>query len=161
WIQSHGLFSLACSVSLRLRLQWLEKHQARLRELDDRIFGFYHENPRAFAASAAAYFTGWICDTLELFVVSRLLGLPMDFATALAIESLVSVSKALGIFVPAALGVQESGVWLLFSLFGYPEAQAVAFALLRRGREVVYAGIGAALLYAEGGSLRGLTARLE
>ena len=161
WIQSHGLFSLVRSLTMRLRFQWLEKHQARLRELDDRIFGFYRENPRAFAASGAAYLMGWILDALELFVVSRLLGFPMDYGTALAIESFIGVAKALGIFVPAALGVQESGVWLMFNLFGYTEPQAVAYAILRRGREVVYAAIGAAFLYAGGGSFRGLSARVE
>ena len=161
WIQSHGLFSFVRSVTVRLRLKWLEKRQAHLRELDDRIFGFYRENPRSFAASSTAYLVGWMCDAFDLFVVSRLLGFPMDYGTALAIESFIGVAKALGIFVPAALGVQESGVWLLFNLFGYTEAQAVAYAILRRGREVVYAAIGAGLLYAGAGSLRGLSARVE
>ena len=80
----------------------------------------------------------------------------MDYPTALAIESFISMAKAVGIFVPGSLGVQESGVWLLFNLFGFGEPQAVAYAILRRGRDLIYAGVGTALLYAEGGSLRGL-----
>jgi len=161
WIQSRGLFSLVQALASRLRLRWFEKSKARLRELDDRIFRFYHENPRAFAASGAAYLAGWMCDALEVFLVSHLLGFPMDYGTALAIESFITVAKALGIFVPGALGVQESGVWLMFNFFGYAEPQAVAYAILRRGRDVVYAAIGAALLYVESGSLRGLGARVK
>lgn len=160
WIQSRGLFSFVRSVTLRLRIRWLEQKQTRLRELDDRIFGFYRKNPRSFATSGAAYLAGWICDALELFVVSHLLGFPMDYGTAMAIESFITVAKAMGIFVPGAIGVQESGVWLMFNLFGFSEPHAVGYAILRRGRDVVYAAIGAALLYAEAGSLRGISARV-
>jgi uncharacterized protein (TIRG00374 family) len=161
WIQHHGWSRFVHSLASRWRIRALEKHEVRLRELDERIQGFYRRHPRALLASGAAYFAGWICDALELFVVSHLLGFPMDYPTAIAIESFISVAKALGVFVPAAIGVQESGVWMLFHLFGFTAPQAVAYAILRRGREVVYAAIGAALLYLESGSLRGLGPRVE
>jgi putative membrane protein len=161
WIQSRGLFQFLHIVATRLRIHWLAKNEAKLRELDDKIFQFYHRRPWAFAASGAAYLAGWICDSLEVLLVSHLLGFPMDFSTALAIESFISVAKALGILVPGALGVQESGVWLLFRLFGFGETEALAYAFLRRGREVIFASVGAMLLYAEGGTLRNLGARVE
>ncbi len=155
WIQARGLFTFVRAMSTRLRLRWLERHETRFRELDDRVLGFYRSHPRAALASGLTFLAGWVADALELFVVSCLLGFGMDFPTALAIESFIGVAKALGIFVPGSLGVQESGVWLLFKLFGYTQPQAVAYAILRRGRDLVYAGIGLALLYAEGGSWRG------
>jgi putative membrane protein len=158
WIQSRGLFSCARMLATRLRLRFLESRQAQLRELDDRIFGFYHQQPRAALASGLTYLGGWMGDAFEVFIVSRLLGFPMDYPTALAIESFISVAKALGIFVPGSLGVQESGVWFLFGVFGFSQPQAAAYAIVRRGRDLIYAAIGTGLLYAEGGSLRGMAA---
>ncbi|MBI3880701.1 MAG: flippase-like domain-containing protein [Verrucomicrobia bacterium] len=162
WIQSRGLFSFvhALVAKLPFRVRALEKREAHFRELDDRIFRFYYQSPKVFAASGLCYLAGWLCDALELFVVSRLLGFPLEFTQCVAIESFISVAKALGIFVPAAMGVQESGVVLLFNLFGLTETQAITYAILRRGREVVYSATGAVLLYSEGGSLRGLSARV-
>jgi putative membrane protein len=161
WIQSHGLFSFVRVVALRLRIRKLAEKQTQLRQLDDQIFGFYRKEPRSFAAAGVAYLAGWLADAMELFVVSHLLGFPMDYGTAIVIESFISIAKALGFVVPGALGVQESGVWLLFALFGFTESQAVTYAILRRGREVIYAAVGTALLYAEGLSLRGLRAQTQ
>lgn len=160
WIQSHGLFRIVHAIANRFRWRRLQEREAWFRELDGRIFTFYHQHPRSFAASGLAYLAGWCCDAIEVFLVSHLLGFPMDFTTAMAIESFISVAKALGVFVPGALGVQESGVWLLFHLFGFSESQALAYAILRRGREVLYTAVGAMLLYAEGGTLRNLEARV-
>jgi putative membrane protein len=161
WVQSHGLFGLVHGLVRRLPFRWpaLERREAHLRELDARIFRFYHQDRRGFVASGVAYFAGWLCDALELLVVSHLLGFPLAFGECVAIESFISVAKALGIFVPAAVGVQESGVWLLFQLFGLTEQQAVAYAVLRRGRELVFVAIGTALFYAEGATLRGLAGK--
>ncbi len=104
--------------------------------------------------STAAYFGGWMADTLEILLVSHLLGMPIDFSQALAVEAFISVAKALGIFVPGALGVQESGIVFLCYLFGLPPALGVSYAIIRRGREVVYAAIGGMFLYADGFSFR-------
>jgi glycosyltransferase 2 family protein len=159
WIQSQGLFTLVRAVVTRLpfRIRTLEDRQAHLRELDDRIFSFYQQDRRGFVASGLAYLAGWLCDSLELLVVSHLLGFPLTLSECIAIESFISVAKALGIFVPAAIGVQESGVWLLFQMFGLTEQQAVAYAVLRRGRELVFVALGTALFYAEGATLRSIS----
>jgi len=50
--------------------------------------------------------------------------------------------------------VQESGVVLLFKIFGLPVSVAVTYAILRRGRELVYVLIGGALLFAEEASFK-------
>jgi putative membrane protein len=160
WIQRVGFFSLVRTLSLWLRMRRLEAKQTQLRALDDRIFRFYREHRPSCVLSFLTYLAGWLGDATEVFLVSHLLGFPMDYATALVIESFVTIAKAVGVFVPGALGIQESGVWLLFGLFGFTEPQAVAYALLRRGREVVFTALGAAWLYAEGVSFRHLGERV-
>jgi uncharacterized membrane protein YbhN (UPF0104 family) len=93
--------------------------------------------------------------------VSHLLGWPIDPASAIAIESFISVAKALGTFIPASLGVQESGVVLLFRGFGLTATEALAYALLRRLREGIYALVGLGLLWSEESSLRRLHEKLQ
>lgn len=151
WLQQRGMFrTLGALIPVRA----LTRRAESLRQLDDRIFEFYRKDRRHFLLSTVTYFVGWLADTLEILLVSHLLGMPIDFSHALAIESFISVAKALGIFVPGALGVQESGIVFLCYLFGLPPALGISYAIIRRGREVVYALIGGLFLYAGGLSLR-------
>jgi uncharacterized membrane protein YbhN (UPF0104 family) len=151
WLQQRGMFSTLATL---LPVRALTKRAESLRQLDNRIFEFYRKDRRHFVLSTAAYFGGWMADTLEILLVSHVLGMPIDFSHALAVEAFISVAKALGIFVPGALGVQESGIVFLCYLFGLPPALGVSYAIIRRGREVVYVAIGATFLYAEGFSFR-------
>lgn len=160
-LQRRGMFSTVQAVlkKLSLRLKVLEKHEANFRKLDDQVYQFYHSDRWRFFQTTLVYFLGWLADALEIFVVCHLLGLPLSIAEAVAIEAFISVAKAMGIFVPAALGVQESGVVLLFKIFALPIPLAVTYAILRRGRELFYVLVGGMLLYAEGASLRSTLAQ--
>ena len=101
------------------------------------------------------YLAGWIADSLEVLLVSHLLGMPLNWSQALAFEAFISVAKALGVSAPAALAVQESGVIFLFYLFGLPPALGVSYAVIRRARELTFVLIGGLLLYAEEPAMRG------
>ena len=151
WLQQRGLFR---TLTALLPVRALTNRAESFRRLDERIFEFYRKDRRHFLLSTASYFGGWMADTLEILLVSHLLGMPIDFTQALAVEAFISVAKALGIFVPGALGVQESGIVFLCYLFGLPPALGVSYAIIRRGRDVVYVAIGGMFLYAEGFSFR-------
>jgi glycosyltransferase 2 family protein len=155
-LQRRGMFNSLHAVLSRLgiHIKAIERHEAHLRQLDRQIFTFYHRDPKAFASSTLVYLLGWLADSLEIYVVCLLLGLNLSWTAAVAIESFISVAKALGIFAPAAMGVQESGVLLLFHLFGLSTPAGVAYALIRRGRDLFYVLVGGALLYAEEASFR-------
>ena len=45
-------------------------------------------------------------------------------------------------FIPGSLGAQDGGNVLLLQAFGYSDVTGMAFALLRRFRELVWIGIG-------------------
>lgn len=152
WLQKRGIFTtlLRLTQKLRLRVRALTERADKLRTLDHRIFDFYRQQHGKFFLSFAAYLAGWISDTLEILLVSHLLGMPVDWSQAIAVEAFISVAKALGLFIPGALGVQESGFVFLFLLFGMPTALGVSYAIFRRGRELIFATIGAAMLYSEG-----------
>jgi uncharacterized membrane protein YbhN (UPF0104 family) len=154
-LQRKGIFSTLQGLLGRFsrRIRRLDTWQPKLRELDDQIFAFYHRAPLRFFLTTCALLVGWLFDAIEVFLVCRILGLALTPAEAVAIESLVTVAKGLGFFIPGALGVQESGLLLLFRLFHLPEPIALAYAIIRRGRELVFVTIGTMLIYAEEGKL--------
>ena len=69
----------------------------KIRELDSQILKFYQQDRHALVRSGLAYLAGWLTDATELLLVSRLLDFPLAFGECIAIESFISVSKALGI----------------------------------------------------------------
>ena len=155
-LQRHGMFGSLRAVFRRLsvRVDAVERNAALLSKLDEQIHTSYRHGRGRFFCVTLVYLAGWMADALEVYVVCHLLGLPLSFSEAIAIESFVSVAKAVGLFAPAAIGVQESGILLLFHLFGLPAPIALAYALLRRGRELLYVLVGGALLYSEEASFK-------
>ena len=156
WLQHRGLFAIIVALGAKLRMRIGSQRAENLRQVDERIFNFYRTDRRHFLLSTGFYFSGWLCDTLEILLVSHLLGMPLDWTQAIAVEAFIGIAKGLGMFVPGALGVQESSVVFLFYLFGLPAGLGIAYAIIRRGRDVIYAIIGGALLYLEHLPLRGI-----
>jgi uncharacterized membrane protein YbhN (UPF0104 family) len=92
-------------------------------------------------------------DTLDSFLVAWLLGMPMAWLQALAIEAFIGVARILGFLTPGSLGVQETGITLVCSLAGLPPEFGPAYAIIRRGRDACYAALGWFFLYLEESSL--------
>jgi uncharacterized membrane protein YbhN (UPF0104 family) len=59
----------------------------------------------------------------------------------------VSLLRSLVFVVPAGLGVQDAGYAVLLRALGVPDSVevAAAFSLLKRGRELLWVGLGIAL----------------
>jgi hypothetical protein len=67
----------------------------------------------------------------------RLIGAPVSYGAALALESLLFAARSLGFFAPNALGVQEGAYALLAPLIGLDIADALALSLVKRARDIV------------------------
>lgn len=159
WIQSQGLIRIASVVAAKLRVarRFLEERREKIQKLDASIAGFYNRERGFFGMSFCAYVCGWFLDTLEIWVAAQLLGTPVTWVQALAVEAFVAVAKILGLFIPAALGVQETGIILLGRAAGFPESFCYAYAVLRRSREILFLLVGWALLSMQGISIRSLS----
>ena len=149
WVQKIGLFRLFLAVlgALPFPVKKFEARKAKLLELDETIFGFYRERRRRFFRAMIIYLCGWTLDTLEIYLVGHLLGVPITWSEALVMEAFTGLAKALGMWVPGSLGVQESGIVLMGKLVGLPDAFVAAYALIRRARELVFVAIGMVLFY--------------
>jgi len=164
YLQSHGMFTLILRATDRLGLhpRALVGRAERLRAIDRQVIHFYTNDRRSFVLSAACYLAAWLLDTFDLFVAAWLLGMPVGWLYALGIEAFIGVAKLLGFLVPGGLGIQETGIALVCHLAGLPPGFGPAYAIIRRGRDLFYAGLGWLLLYAGQGdrqALRGRVAR--
>jgi putative membrane protein len=81
---------------------------------------------------------GLVSGTLEIWLALMLLGHPVPFWQALAIESLTQAARHVAFFVPAGLGVQEAVVMLLGQALGMDAQVSLALALVKRAREILF-----------------------
>ena len=71
-------------------------------------------------------------DMLEVLVALRLMGFPVSYGEALAIESVGQAVRAVGFLMPGALGVQEAGFIAVCAPYGIPAPEALALSLVKR-----------------------------
>ncbi|SPS00891.1 lysylphosphatidylglycerol synthase domain-containing protein [Cupriavidus taiwanensis] len=93
---------------------------------------------RELAKALGWQLAGLLSGTLEIWLALWLLGHPVPFWQALAIESLTQTARHVAFFVPAGLGVQEAVVMLLGQVLGMSAEVALALALVKRAREILF-----------------------
>jgi hypothetical protein len=118
----------------------------RLQELDDCIAAYLSEDQRAFWSSGGLFALAWALGSVEVFLIFHFLSLPINLATAVTVETLSIFIDLVLFFIPAKLGTQEGGKVLIFLSLGLPPAAGLSFGLIRRVRELTWAGIGLACL---------------
>jgi putative membrane protein len=98
-----------------------------------------------------------ISGSFEIWFALRLFGHPVDYATALVLESMTQAVRHLAFVVPAGLGVQEAGLVLFGHALGISSELALAVSMAKRLREVL-CGLPALLSWQwlEGRRLQGL-----
>ena len=150
-VQRRSPFTLLLALSRRWtgRAALLSGWEEDLAALDLLLRQFYDRRRGDFLVCCAFHFLGWTLGSLEVWLLVALLGAPVDFATAFAIEALSGVAKLAALVVPASLGVQEGGQVLIFVAFGLGAPRALAFSLIRRARELIWIGFGLAVLLGE------------
>lgn len=88
------------------------------------------------APGFAIHIVCWLFGAVEGWVTLRLMGTAVTGSEALVIDSLATTLRTFGFLVPAAIGVQEAAYVLACGLFGIAPAEAVAFSLTRRARDL-------------------------
>lgn len=119
-----------------------ERYLQSLGDLDRALAGLYRRGRRRLVASALVHAVAWASGGLEIYIVLRLLGTPISLGTALIIESFAGGVKFASFMVPASLGALEGGYVAFFDAFGLTATAGLSFVLVRRLREMAWAGIG-------------------
>jgi len=124
------------------RFRILGKRMARLDEaagrFDARIGEFYRDKSVHFGRAVAWCLVGWCGGLIETYLVLRLLSPEHDWSTAVAIESLAMVLNNILLFIPGRVGSAEGVRIGVYALVGLSPAQGTAYALVRRGRELLW-----------------------
>ena len=134
------LRSLAGRAALRLVRRWMPQRAAAATADPGRFFAFRRTLP-GFAIHLAC----WLIGAGEAWLTLRLMGMPVSPSEALAIDALGTTLRTFGFAVPGAAGVQEAGYALVCALFGIGPAEAVAFSVARRARDLTIGLPGIAL----------------
>jgi hypothetical protein len=98
------------------------------------------------AGSLACFVAGWSVGAAEIYLILIWLGAPVDWQTALALETGSVLIDGILFFVPGKLGTQEGGKVVLFAALGLNPARGLTVGVVRRIRELAYAGLGLAAL---------------
>ena len=146
---------------LGFKLQSLVSKEEKLRELDDQIYEFYNRDQKHFRWCTFSYLIGWMFDTMEIMVVAHLLGAEMAWHHAFAMEAFIRIARGFNTVVPGALGIQEFGVVGLFALFGYSPELGTKYAVIRRGRDVVFASLGWFAFYLSEATWKGMRDEIQ
>ena len=117
-----------------------------------------HRSPARVGLSAALHFAGWIGAAVGVWIAFRLIGQPVEFASVIAIESLICAARSAAVFIPNALGVQEAAYAVLAPLFGIGAEFGLAVSLLKRARDIAL-GVPVLLIWQAVEGRRALAAR--
>jgi uncharacterized protein (TIRG00374 family) len=144
FIQQRGMFSGALRLLefLHIPSGFLKRREEQLKLIDSNILKFYVHHKTAFFFALVFFFMGWLVGSLEVYLLVRFLGLPIDLPSAVALEALTTVVRAAVFFIPGSLGIQEGGNLLLFGAYGYSSVAAMTFSIIRRVREAIWVSIG-------------------
>jgi uncharacterized protein (TIRG00374 family) len=126
----------------RLCPQKLKEKELELSNLDSCLAGFYRNHPGRALLSFMLLLAGWMLHGVEVWVIFRLLGHPVNFGLALCLDALVTIFASLGFMIPASMGVQDAGAILVSFGLSLGAALGGAFTIMRRIREAFWLSLG-------------------
>jgi hypothetical protein len=130
----------------------LESRVASFHALDAEVTAIRTQSPQRFYLALAFELVGRILSLAEFILIVYALGLGFEPVRAFVAGSLGSLVLMLFLFIPFELGSKEGGLYLAFSLVGYPPALGLQASLLSRLRELSYGGLGILLIWTMGDS---------
>ena len=144
--QRYRITSLAGTWIAGLRFgKQLESVLHHIHDVDDRLAGFYTSYKRRFAWAVLLAFVNWVLGAFEIYFAMAFLGRPVSLADAWIIESVAQLVRTGAFFIPGAIGVQEGAFVLITAAMTGSPALGLAFAMVRRFREILWIAWGFAL----------------
>jgi uncharacterized protein (TIRG00374 family) len=89
----------------------------------------------------------WSLEAVETYVILRLIGAPISFAEAYAIETICSYIRSIAFVIPSGLGAQDAAYLGFLTGSGLSHPTAIAFILLKRMRQILWIAVGFAILF--------------
>lgn len=133
-----------------------EKWVAKARTLEDRVYGFYRRHSARFLPILFLEACFHLAGVAEIYVTLSFISpqQPPTLFTAFILESVNRVITMAFKFIPLRMGVDEAGTGKVSKVLQFTETVGVTLAIVRKARDVFWAGVGLALLFHRGLSLR-------
>src|SRR5437867_12604330 len=121
-LQHRGLFTglLSALRRCRIRIEFLESREDKLRALDHTILMFYRQDRRRFLLSTGVFFVGWLAEALEVYAILYYLGGPVEPLSALSSGAASVFLKGGTFLIPGSVGAQAGGSLLSLLAFAAP-----------------------------------------
>jgi putative membrane protein len=94
--------------------------------------------PRGLLVAGVLQLVALCSGSLEIWFALRLFEHPIGIDAALMLESMIQAVRHIAFVVPAGLGVQEGGLIIIGHVIGIDSDTALAVAMLKRMREVIW-----------------------
>jgi hypothetical protein len=132
---------------------WLAARSGGFTTTDERLGALFRSSPRRLLTAGVLFVLCWSVESVETWILLRLLGVELSFLTVFSFEASVSLLRSIGCFAPGALGVQDLGYVAALGAVGVPEAVTVgaAFVVLKRAKELFWSLAGWATLLSPAG----------
>jgi glycosyltransferase 2 family protein len=136
------LYAILSRIPVPALAKWLAMRKSAFVATDEGFASLARGRP--LVLPTALLVVAWLCESVEAFVLFRLVGARLSFVEVLSFEAGLSVLRSAWFFAPAGLGVQDLGYLAALHAFGVPDASAVgaAFLVLKRGRELLWIALG-------------------
>jgi uncharacterized protein (TIRG00374 family) len=149
--QTLGVFGGSGRVLGRLGRGPAAHRQRDLNQVDQWLRRLYRERRGALAASTLLHTAAWATGALEIYLVVHFLGADVSLVLSLILETFGGAVRFASFMIPASLGALEGGYVAIFKGLGLSGALGLSYMLVRRIRELVWAGLGLLWLAASRG----------
>jgi len=121
--------------------KFVDRYEAMMSSTE-RIVREHLDDRRRFVWSCLWFFLGWAAGIIEAWTFLNILEVPSNIPSALVVQVWSMIVSRLTTFIPGKLGTQEAGIVIVFSFLGLSPESAMAFAFLRRLRQIGWIAAG-------------------
>lgn len=125
---------------------WFESKREHFHRVEENVYDFYKKRPRSFFTMFACDFLAHATTVFEVYFVLGLLGFEPTARVAYIIDSLTKVVNLVFGFVPATIGVYESGTGFILRTLGLAFETGVIIGIVRKASMIVWALVGLVML---------------
>ncbi len=131
---------------LRRLLRRAHARRAALARIDAHMAAFYKAGPTRFYAALGIEYAARILSMAEFWLILIGLRTHAGFAEAIVMGSMTSLVMNVVFFVPLEVGTKEGALYIIADTLGFAVGVGLMTSLITRVREVVWAGIGVAIV---------------
>jgi uncharacterized membrane protein YbhN (UPF0104 family) len=153
---AHNLHGFLMRIPFKRIKAWLITRKSGFLDTDEELKSYRGPFTLRLFMVLLYYIVAWSTLAVESYIILTLLGVQISFFQVLAIDTAITLLRALFFFIPSGLGVQDLGYLAFFQALGIHDflAYGAAFVLLRRFKEVLWYAVGYGVMFFSGVHLR-------